>query len=277
MELTRQHIQLLENIEGVAESLVSAGASASEVIKTRLERAQLEDRLQTLDQKQVPLNTQLNAALNRNARTPIPPITMLDARSLNRAGMELLSLENNPGLLALQHGQTGAEADIRAAKKTGLPDITLGVEWIGIGDASSPVKDSGKDAWMAGIGISLPLWRGKYNADVVRASYMRNAYDLARQQKSNTLESELESAIADYHEAERKVALYRDTILPQSDQLLELNETDYRSGKASFLDLIDTQRSILRYQLDLARARADSQIHLAKIELLIGKELDDEN
>jgi outer membrane protein TolC len=277
MELTRQHIQLLENIEGVAESRVRAGASASEVIKTRLERAQLEERLQTLDQKQVPLNTQLNAALNRNARTPIPPITMLDARSLNRAGMELLSLENNPGLIALQHGQTGAEADIRAAKKTGLPDITLGVEWIGIGDASSPVKDSGKDAWMAGIGISLPLWRGKYNADVVRASYMRNAYDLARQQKSNTLESELESAIADYHEAERKVALYRDTILPQSDQLLELNETDYRSGKASFLDLIDTQRSILRYQLDLARARADSQIHLAKIELLIGKELDDEN
>lgn len=130
---------------------------------------------------------------------------------------------------------------------------------------------------MAGIGITLPLWRGKYNADVERASYMRNAYDLARQQKTNILRSELESAMADYREAGRKVALYRDTILPQSDQLLELNETDYRSGKASFLDLIDTQRSILRYQLELARAKANRQIQLANIELLVGKELDDED
>ena len=65
-------------------------------------------------------------------------------------------------------------------------------------------------------------------------------------------------------------------ILPQAGQLMELSETDYRSGETSFLDLIDTQRSILRYQLELAHAEADSQIHLASIEMMIGKELTDE-
>ncbi|MEN8254247.1 MAG: TolC family protein [Verrucomicrobiota bacterium] len=273
-ELAKQHIQLLENIERVAESRVRAGASASEVIKTQLERARLEERLQTLDEKRVPINSKLNAALNRDAKFPIPPIHNLESRSIDAGALR--SLETNPGLLALRHEQAGAEADIRAARKNGLPDITLGIEWIGIGDASTPVNDSGKDAWMAGIGVSLPLWRGKYKADAGRATYTREAFDFARQQKANELRAELESALADYREAIRKIALYRDTILPQTGKLLELNETDYRSGKAGYLDLIDTQRSILRYQLELARAQADSQIHLAKIEMLIGKELNHE-
>ncbi|MEN7972471.1 MAG: TolC family protein [Verrucomicrobiota bacterium] len=273
-ELMKQNIQLLKNIEGVAESRVRAGASAAEVIKAQLERAQLEERLQTFDEKRIPINAELNAALNRDSTSPLPTISQLDFRSIDPAFVP--SIQTNPDLMALVHELSGSESGIREAKKEGWPNLTLGVEWIGIGDASAPVSDSGKDAWMAGIGVSLPLWRGKHNADIERAAFMRNTFDFARQQKANVLKTKLEAAAADYREAERKIALYRDTILPQAGQLLKLSETDYRSGKASFLDLIDTQRSILRYQLELARARADSQIHLAKIEMLTGKELNHE-
>ncbi len=272
-ELTRQNIQLLNDIERVAESRVRAGASAGEVIKTQLERTQLEERLQTLLEEQLPINAELNTILNRASTTPLPAIRQLDFRVLDLSSANIL---NNPDLLALAHEQSEAESGIRAARKEGRPNITLGIEWIGIGEASTPASDSGTDAWMAGIGINLPLWRGKYHADIERASYLRNAFDFARQQKANVLQADLETTRADYLEAERKVALYRDTILPQAEQLLELSKTDYRSGKAGFLDLIDTQRSVLRYQLNLARARADSQIHLAKIERLIGKELNHE-
>jgi len=275
-ELTRQNIQLLENIERVAESRVRAGASASEVIKTQLELAQLRQRLQTLDEQRIPANAALNAALNRDALTPIPEILELELRTFTSEKITPLALESNPDLIALQHAQSGAEADIRAARKNGLPDFTLGIEWIGIGEASSAVSDSGKDAWMAGVGISLPLWRGKYQADVNQATYMRNGFDFARQQTANVLRTELETALADYRETARKITLYRETILPQTGQLMELSEADYRSGKTTFLDLIDTQRSILRYQLELAHAEAGSQIHLANIEMMIGKELNDE-
>jgi outer membrane protein TolC len=275
-ELTRQNIQLLEHIENVAESRVRSGASASEVIKTRLELAQLRQRLQTLDDQRIPVNAALNAALNRDAQTPIPEIRELEQHTLDVEEKVIKALTESPELLALQHAQSSAEADMRAARKNGLPDFTLGIEWIGIGDASGAVSDSGKDAWMAGVGISLPLWRGKYQAEVSEAAYLRNGFDFARRQAANVLRTELEAALADYREAERKITLYRETILPQAGQLMELSETDYRSGKTSFLDLIDTQRSILRYQLELARARADSQIHLAKIEMMIGKELNNE-
>ncbi len=276
IELMQQNIQLLKNIERVAESRVRSGASASEVIKTQLELAQLRQRMQTLEEKRIPVNAALNAALNRGTQTSIPAIRELDMRTLDSEEAVLKALDSNPGLIALQHAKSGAEADIRAARKNGLPDFTFGVEWIGIGDASSAVSDSGKDAWMAGVGISLPLWRGTYRADIEQATYMRNGFDFALQQKANALRAELEATLADYREADQKITLYRETILPQVGQLMELSETDYRSGKTSFLDLIDTQRSILRYELELARAQADSQIHLAKIEMMTGKELNHE-
>jgi outer membrane protein TolC len=276
IELTQQHIQLLENIERVAESRVRSGASASEVIKTQLELAQLRQRLQTLDEQRRPVDAALNAALNRDARTPVQEIRELEIRTLESETAVLGAMENNPDLLALRHARSSAEADIVAARKNGLPDFTLGIEWIGIGDASSTVSDSGQDAWIAGVGINLPLWRGKYRAEIAQATYMRSGLDYALEQKKNALRAELEATLADYREAERNITLYRDTILPQAGQLMELSETDYRSGKTSFLDLIDTQRSILRYQLELARARADSQIQLARIEMMIGKELNNE-
>mgnify|MGYP001817613196 CR=1 FL=1 len=275
-ELIHQHVALLKNIERVAESRVRAGASASEVIKTQLEMARLEERAFTLRDQQTPINAALNATLNRAADAPIEPIATLDLRSADLERLDLQTLETNPALAALRHQQSGAEQDLRAAKKDGLPDFTLGVEWIGIGDAAAPVADSGKDAWMAGVGINLPLWRGKHTADAQRAAHARNAFDFARQQKTITLRAELEAALANYREAVRKIALYNDSILPRAERLLELNETDYRSGKASFLDLIDTQRAILRYQLELARGRADSQIHLAEIETILGRTLPDE-
>jgi len=275
-DLTRQNIQLLENIERVAESRVRSGASASEVIKTRLELAQLRQRLRTLDEQRIPVSAALNAALNRDAQTPVPEIRELELHTFASDKITFDTLANNPDLIALLHAQNSAEADIRAARKNGLPDFTLGIEWIGIGDTSSTVSDSGKDAWMAGVGITLPLWRGKYQAEVNRATYLRDGFDFARRQTVNALRTELEAALADYREAEQKITLYRETILPQAGQLMELSETDYRSGETSFLDLIDTQRSILRYQLELAHAEADSQIHLASIEMMIGKELTDE-
>jgi outer membrane protein TolC len=276
IELTQQHIQLLENIERVAESRVRSGASASEVIKTQLELAQLRQRLQTLDEQRRPVDAALNAALNRDARTPVQEIRELEIRTLESETAVLGAMENNPDLLALRHARRSSEADSVAARKNGLPDFTLGIEWIGIGDASSTVSDSGQDAWIAGVGINLPLWRGKYRAEIAQATYMRSGLDYALEQKKNALRAELEATLADYREAERNITLYRDTILPQAGQLMELSETDYRSGKTSFLDLIDTQRSILRYQLELARARADSQIQLARIEMMIGKELNNE-
>lgn len=270
-ELTDQNITLLKDIERVAESRMRAGASAADVIKTQLERAQLEEQLLTLEERMRPVNTELNVFLNRLPESPVPVIHELEFRT--NSLKSLPSVDGHPSVAALLHSKDSADAEALAVSKKGMPDLTFGIEWIGIGESDVPVSDSGKDAWVAGVSINLPLWRGSYRADAAQASYTSDMYDFARQQQVNLLNTKLEEAIAGFREAERKITLYNDTILPQAEQLLDLNATDYRSGKATFLDLIDTQRMILNYRLELARARAAQRTQLARIEMLIGKEL----
>ena len=48
----------------------------------------------------------------------------------------------------------------------------------------------------------------------------------------------------------------------------------FRSGDSDFLDVLDTERTLLEFQLSLERAVADRAVSLAKLERLTGTELE---
>lgn len=71
----------------------------------------------------------------------------------------------------------------------------------------------------------------------------------------------------------RLVRLYRDELLPQAANSLEIAETWYRQGQGSFSDFVETQAASYNFQLALARARADHGKALARLERLAGRGL----
>ncbi|MCK5114336.1 MAG: hypothetical protein KAR11_06190, partial [Phycisphaerae bacterium] len=50
-----------------------------------------------------------------------------------------------------------------------------------------------------------------------------------------------------------------------------VSETAFRTGKASFTDLLDTQRLFLEFELAAERALANRAQRLAELEMLVGK------
>jgi len=74
-------------------------------------------------------------------------------------------------------------------------------------------------------------------------------------------------------DAERKINLYRDTLVPKANQSLRAVQQAFRTGKASFLDVIDSQRVLLEFELSYERALADHAQRLAELEMLVGKPL----
>ena len=52
-----------------------------------------------------------------------------------------------------------------------------------------------------------------------------------------------------------------------------MTEDAFTAGEASFLDLIDAQRTLLEFQLSYERALADQSTRLAQLEALVGVEL----
>ena len=95
----------------------------------------------------------------------------------------------------------------------------------------------------------------------------------AEQDAANVLTSRVKMALYELRDAARKIDLYRDTLLPKARQSLRASETAFRAGTVAFLDVIDTVRILLDFELSYERALADRAQSLAKVEMLIGREL----
>ena len=76
-----------------------------------------------------------------------------------------------------------------------------------------------------------------------------------------------------FRNAERKIDLYRDTLLPKATESLKVTESGFRSANSSFTDLVDAQRILLEFALSYERALANRSQSLAKLEMLVGQEI----
>jgi outer membrane protein TolC len=90
----------------------------------------------------------------------------------------------------------------------------------------------------------------------------------------NTLLARAAQSYYDYNDSIRRIRLYRDTLIPKGEELLQASETAYKAGTIDFLSLIDSQRLLLDYYLSYQRALADNRQKLVELEMLVGTELD---
>ena len=132
------------------------------------------------------------------------------------------------------------------------------------------MPDSGNDALMASFGLSLPLWRGKYDAASREAVSRYHSVVASRRENTNTLQATLERALFRFRNAARKVELYRTTLIPKGRQSLDALRAAYEAGESRFLDLIDAERLLLEFELSKIRGGADVLIQEAELERIVG-------
>ncbi len=256
------------------------------------------------------LNAALNRPTN--AKLPLPqsvPDTHVDAT--DEELLAWLG-EDNPTLRALDHEIERARRAVALAKKEYYPDMTLGVDYTNVGPAkrmngpgfSNPgavrsasrfangmgdlidayalgksfspggrPSDSGQDVWMVSLSMNLPIWRGKYAAGEREARARYLAALGARTQQENSLISTAQRALFEHRDAGRKIALYRDVLIPKARESIGSTETSFRAGSSTFLDLVDAERTLLEFELSFERALASRAQRLAELEMLVGRTL----
>ena len=272
-EITRQHLILLQNIEQVARTRFQTGETPqSAVIQLQVELGKLDDKLRTLEALRIPASVRLSAALNRKSDTVLPwpqsvektPAVFTDEETqqwLKDSSPELRQMD------AMIRKETDAAA---LAHKERYPDVMFGFDYTQTGEARmGGVSDSGKDPLMVSVSINLPIWFGKLKAGEQQAAYRRAAAEDQRAETQNSLKADLQMALYNFRDAERKINLYSDTLVPKAQQSLEVTRESFEASSVSFTSLIDAQRTLLEFQLSAGRARADREIRLAEIEMLI--------
>ncbi|MDY7091603.1 MAG: TolC family protein [Acidobacteriota bacterium] len=276
ISITEDNIALLGHLESVAQANFMVGAPVSGVVKAQLELGKLDDRLRTLQDLREPALARLNAALGRPADAPVRWPERVPDRELeleDQLVFESLT-ERNPELLALDHEIERTSKAIALARTAFRPDFNFGLDWVSTGDAINPaLPGSGQDPLVARVSVTLPIWRSKYRSAVREAERRRGAARGARADAEFGLEARVELALFRFHDAERKIDLYRDTLVPLSEASLEVAQQAYEAGKEDFLDVIDAQRQLLELQLALERSLAFREQRLAEVEMLAGRPL----
>jgi outer membrane protein TolC len=89
----------------------------------------------------------------------------------------------------------------------------------------------------------------------------------------NALRLAVQEAYVRVKAAEQRAALLKTTILPQSQQTLDVSRVAYQTDRLEFLALLDNERTVLNAQLEYYRALSDFDQALADLERAIGTEI----
>lgn len=277
VSITSEIVELVRYLEGVARARYSAGASPhADVIRTQVELGRLEDRLNSVRDLKNPIRARLNALLNRpvDQHLPDPPRVPIMRLCLTKDELRNSLATSNPRLLALEFAAAGEQAGIELARKDFYPDLTFGLQTIITGDARSPgVTNADENPVIASLSMNLPLWQKPREAALSEARSKLSAVRHDKASLEKRLGSDLEQALYQYADAERKIDLYRQRLIPKAKQSLGVSLEAFQSGKASSLELMDAEKTLLELKLALLRSLATQAQRLAEMETLVGYEI----
>ncbi|HHN77155.1 MAG TPA: TolC family protein [Phycisphaerales bacterium] len=274
--ITTENRDLLASFEDVLRARYRVGAgSHPELIRVQVELGQIEDRLEKLRATRPVYVAELNAAMNRPASTHVDPFDPPPGRVLDADADQLahIARQSNPTLLAMDQRAERQLALEDVAKKEGMPDFAVGLDTIITNEAGSPVPESGDDPVLLTFGVDIPLWRDKYDAAVRQAVAARLAIARERDEKANAIAAAVHRAWFEHTDADRRVRLYENTLIPKARESLRASLASFRTGESTFLDLLDTERTLLEFDITVERARADRGKALARLNTLTGGEI----
>lgn len=277
IEITDDAINLLQQFDRAAQIRYRvAAASHPDLIKVQVELAETEDRLRRLHDLRAPYTARLNAALNRpvDAKIPWPETISERVTDLDVLTLSDVLKHNSPDLLAIREEIERERIASDLARKDGYPDLTVGLAYTAIDQRiDTDLAENGDDAVLATFSINLPIWREKYDAGVREALSRRLAASGRHGDLFNRTAHELQEATFQHDDARRRIELYQDTLIPKATESLQSSLGAFEQNKSDFFDLLDTQRTLLEFQLAYERALVDRATSYARIEQLIGMPL----
>ena len=268
IRITRGEETVLQRMAKISETLYATGVrTQQDVLKARSEITLLKQRLLELGAQESTLQAQLNALLGRRADAPFgdavtPPDT---AYAASRDDLFVLASASRPEIRAAQTRIERAELETRLMDKESRPDYQLGVEYRDIGGGDNMV--------MFTVGVELPIWQSKNRAAVSEARRKKAASEADLESARLASSLDVQSALIRLQTAQRSLGLYTAELIPQAEARFSASEADYQTGKADFMDFLESERFLLGARVMAATAEGDVGVQLARLERAVGSDL----
>ena len=265
-------VDLLRQFADITEAKYTTGRiSQQDVLKAIVELSTLHDDLVVMDERARIAEARLNTLLDRPPDASIGAVGAPHERVVLPASSELqrMALERQPELRTAALQRERADAALTAVQTEYEPDFFVGGGYF--------LMPSDRDSWTASVGITWPTapWaRGRLDAQVAAATADIDAATARQRAVENAIRLAVQETYVRVQSAAQRAALLRTSIVPQSEQMLEVSRVAYQADRVDFLALIDNQRVLLDAQLAYYRAVSDLEQAIADLERAVGTDLE---
>jgi len=271
IQIHHEQIDLLRQfVESAIAKFRTGKGSQVDVLKAQVELSMLHQQLPVLEQRHDTAQGNVNTLLNRDPRFPLGrPQEPREAR-FDKDLDELFQMAVNarPELKAADLAVQRNEQSHALAQRQYYPDFNVAVQRFQNFQAN--------DGFGAVVSVNVPFafWtKPKYDAAVHEAA----AGIASARAELHTLENltrfQIRDLLAKVRASWEVAVLYRTTVLPQAEESVNAARAGYRTGRTSFLDLIEADRALRGFQLAYWQALVERESRLAEVEQVVGTEL----
>ncbi len=271
IETVEQSVAFLKQLFYVASERYAVGkAYQVDVLRAQVELAKAENDLLTLRDSKVITEAQLNAVLNRPIDAEIGMPERIDTSSVILEIDELYELtrEHHDELRAFNRLLKKAEVMVSIARQTYLPDFTL--------KFTQQEMDGNLTDRKFMVGFTVPLWFWGKQREMVREM---SAHLQMAKANYETIENSLLLAVREakvnVDNNHRTLVLYKTSIIPQATANLKSALAAYEANQVDFLSLLESEKTLIQFELEYHRARADFFMAVGDLEEAVGVSLTD--
>jgi outer membrane protein TolC len=274
IRITEQDRQLLADLIEIAESLYRTGrTSQQDVLRLQAELSNVDGELVRLRQMQASAQADLAQVLHVSPDTPVGAETQLPGEEVPRDLERLYqqAIAARPELHAMLAEIERDRRLVDLAQLNYKPDFTFQFGWgeMTTNRALSPIAD-GLDDLTVGLSVNLPVYRKRLDAGVREAEAAALASARVYDQMKDETQRDVKSLFAQATSQRDLELLFRQSIIPKTEQAFQIAFGEYRVGETEFAELIGTWRELLRFHI--AHVQLESQLRqtLASLERVVG-------
>jgi outer membrane protein, heavy metal efflux system len=294
LAIVERNRSVLADMIQVTEAHYASGTGGQQdVFKVRVEAARLGATASSLLEERRATSTELNATLNRDDTTSIPPTLIPDqivraavsadpsgvrfatqtlgARTVDSpfpplAALQDLAVRQNPTLKANEANIAAQASRVELARKESRPDVDVSLQY--------GRRNQRPDMITAEVSIPLPIHkRARQDQEVAEARAELSAMESDRRAKINAVRAQVARLVSQLERGRTQLAIYAKAILPQGGAAATAALASYQSGKTDLLTVLDNQNTLFTYETEYYRSLSDFAKNLAELEQVVGSEI----
>lgn len=288
IEIQKKNITLLKDlIKSIESSFYTNRLNQADLLTLQSEIASNETQLLIYEKEKEAQIYKLNKLLGRNLDSKdLYTVKEISTDStLIESKLEELLAESNPTLQKMSSMIEMNKAMIEANNRELIPDLM--VQGMLMRMPRGMILTSKSDLLMLNtktetmyslmFSINLPFapWSiNKFKRKEEELYAGIKSIDYEKNDMQREMISELKSMLVKFQTANDLLKLYSEKVIPLYNQAAESQLIAYQNNKATITTVIDSYRMLLMQEMNYYMSKADAQMSLSEIEMLVGKKIE---